>query len=223
MRSKWLGAAVVAAMWAFAAAVHSRLPARVPSHWNLRGEVDGWMGRTGGAIAMPALATGVLLLLVLLPHIDPRGDNLRRSPDWRLFINLIVLFMAVVQVATLGVALGWDVRVDRVILASVGLLLAALGNYLPRIRSNWFVGIRTPWTLDNDRVWRETHRVGGRCFVAGGLALVVAAALPGAARVVLLIAAVVLMAVVPLAYSYVAWRRDHAGRMGWRSGTRDAG
>ena len=213
MRSRWLGPAVVAAMWAFAAAVYTRLPQRVPSHWNLRGEVDGWMDRPMGALIGAAAATGVLALLWLIPRIDPRRANVEHfAADRRLIINLILLFFAVVQVATLGQALGWPVEVDRVITASIGLLFVGLGNYLPRIRSNWFMGIRTPWTMDNERVWRATHRVGGRAFVAAGLVMALAVLLPAGARGWVIGAAVAVAVVVPLVYSYVAYRRDLAGR-----------
>jgi uncharacterized membrane protein len=213
MRSRWLGPAVVAAMWAFAAAVYTRLPQRIPSHWNLQGEVDGWMEKPLGAFAQPGIATLMLAVLLLLPRIDPRRKNVEHfAEDRRLIINLLILFFAIIQVATLGQALGWPVEVDRVVTASVGLLFVGLGNYLPRIRSNWFIGIRTPWTMDNERVWRATHRVGGRAFVGAGLLMVLAALLPAAPRGWAIGAAIVIAAVVPLVYSYVAYRRDLAGR-----------
>jgi uncharacterized membrane protein len=213
MKSRWLGAAVAAAMWAFALAVYARLPHRLPSHWNLQGQVDGWMEKPWGALVQPAIATLMLALLWLLPRIDPRRANVERfAEDRRLIINLIILFFAAVQVATLGHALGWPVEVDRVILAAVGLMFVGLGNYLPRIRSNWFMGIRTPWTMDNERVWRATHRVGGRTFVAAGLVMALAALLPDAARPWTAGAVIAAAVAVPLVYSYVAYRRDLAGR-----------
>jgi len=213
MRSRWLGAAVVAAMWAFVAAVYARLPGRLPSHWNLQGEVDGWMDKPWGAVILPVVATSTLALLWLLPRIDPRHANVEHSAgDRLLLINLLVLFFAVVQVATLGYALGWAVEVDRVILVAVGLLFVGLGNYLPRIRSNWFMGIRTPWTMSSEQVWRATHRVGGRTFVLAGMVMAFSALLPDAARAWALGVSIATAIVVPLAYSYVAWRREAGGR-----------
>jgi uncharacterized membrane protein len=212
MRSRWLGPAAVAAMWAFTAAVYARLPHRMPSHWNLQGEVDGWMEKPWGAVLQPVVATGVLALLWILPRIDPRRANVEHSAtDRRLLVNLIILFMAVVQVATYAPALGWPLEVDRVILAGVGLLFTGIGNYLPRIRSNWFMGIRTPWTLSSEGVWRATHRVGGRVFVGAGMLMVLAALLPAAVRPWALGLAIAATVVIPIAYSYVAWRREMAG------------
>jgi uncharacterized membrane protein len=213
MKSRWLGTAVAAAMWAFALAVYARLPARVPTHWDLHGQVNGWMARPWGAVMLPLAATLLLGVLWLLPRIDPRRANIEHSREsWRLLVNLILLFLAALEATTLGYALGWPVDADRVIIANVGLLLAAIGNYLPRLRSNWFMGIRTPWTMDNERVWRATHRVGGRTFVAGGLVMALSAVLPEPSRIWIAGAAVAFAAGVPLVYSYVAWRREMAGR-----------
>jgi len=213
MKSRWLGPAVVAAMWAFAAAVYTRLPERIPSHWNLQGEVDGWMHKPWGAVALPLVAAFTLATLWVLPRIDPRRANVEHSADdRRLIVNLLILFFAVLQAATFGQALGWPVQVDRVIPVAIGLLFVAIGNYLPRIRSNWFLGIRTPWTMSSDRVWRATHRVGGRAFVAAGLVMALSALLPASARAWATGAAIAVAVALPLAYSYVAWRRDAAER-----------
>ena len=212
MRNRWLGPAVAAAMWAFALAVYARLPRTLPSHWNWRGEVDGWMDKPMGALLLPLVATVLVVGLNVLRRVDPRRRNIERfSDDWRLMLNLIVLFMAVMEGATLGFALGWPVDIGRVMMATIGLMLVAVGNYLPRIRSNWFMGIRTPWTMDSERVWRATHRVGGRVFVAGGLLISAGALLlPAEARPWLLGPVVVAMIAVPLVYSYVAYRRETA-------------
>jgi uncharacterized membrane protein len=171
------------------------------------------MGKPWGPLLLPAIATALLALFWLIRRIDPRRANLERfADDLRLLLNLLVLFTAVLEVATLGFALGWPVDVDRVVLAAVGLLLVGIGNYLPRIRSNWFIGIRTPWTMDNERVWRATHRVGGRAFVAAGLLLVLSALLPPGARTWTTGAAAAVAVALPLVYSFVAYRRDLRGR-----------
>lgn len=212
MKSRWLAPILTAAMWIFSLAVYSRLPQRIPSHWNLRGEVDGWSEKPWAALMMPAMATAALGLLWLVRRIDPRRANIERFRDeWMLLVNLIFLFFGVMHVAMLGNGLGWPVNMERVILASVGLMFVAIGNYLPRIRSNWFMGIRTPWTLDNERVWRATHRVGGRVFVAGGLVLLLSTLLPLPFRA-WAFGVVVALGLVPVVYSYVAWRRDAAGK-----------
>lgn len=217
MNRRWVGPVVVAAMLVFAAVVYPSLPERIPSHWNIHGQVDGWMGRWS-AFLMPLMAAGIWGLLLGLRKVDPRRAHYERFDEtfW-LVVNLVVLFLAVMQVAMLGVALGWPVDVDRVVTVAMGLLFIALGNYLPRVRSNWWMGVRTPWTLESETVWRETHRVAGWSFVAGGLVVMLLVFLPSELRVWCMMAALILAGLTPVVYSYVAWRRErregntHAG------------
>jgi uncharacterized membrane protein len=201
------------AMWAFALAVYGRLPARVPSRISFSGEVVGWMPRSTGAFLPALIGTALIALTYVVPRIDPRAANVEKfRGDWWMLVNLIVTFFAAMEVITLGYALGWPMDLGRGMLVSLGLLFVGIGNYLPRVRSNWFMGIRTPWTMDNERVWRATHRVGGRTWVAAGLAMSIAALLPASARAVTMGLCIGAAVVIPLAYSYVAWRRDMAGR-----------
>jgi uncharacterized membrane protein len=116
--------------------------------------------------------------------------------------------MAVLYVATLGTALGWPIAVPQIIGAGVGLLFIVLGNELGRVKPNWFVGIRTPWTLSDPEVWRRTHRVGGRLFFAAGLLIVLASILlPANASAFVILAGALSVALLSVGYSYVAWRQ----------------
>jgi uncharacterized membrane protein len=212
MTRRWIAPVVVLAMLAFTAVVYGSLPERVPTHWNLRGEVDGWSGRRMGALLMPGLALGVWLLLPVLRRIDPRSAHYERfDATFWLVVNLLVVFFGAMHVLMLGAALGWPVDMSRAVLVMVGLMFATLGNYLPRVKSNWWMGVRTPWTLESETVWRSTHRVAGVTFVAGGLVAVVAALLPTELAFGLAMAGLMLAAFVPVVYSYVAYRRERNG------------
>ena len=209
MRTKWLAPALLAAMWIAAVLVYPHLPERVPIHWNLQGEVDDYGSRAMGAFFPPAIATFVYALLMVVPKVDPRKQNIDRlGTDYSLLVSAIVLFMALLQAATSASALGRAVDVTAVVLAGTGGLWIVLGNYLPRVRQNFTVGIRTPWTLTDENVWRETHRVGGRAMVVGGLLAIVAALLPDPARGLVAIVALLGSALVPVVYSYFQWRRQ---------------
>jgi uncharacterized membrane protein len=200
---------VLAAMWAFALVVFRRLPPEIPTHWNLAGEVDGWGPRFPAAFLAPAVATGTWLLMRFQAHVDPRRADVERStPTRRLLAEILVGFMAVVQVLTLGIALGWPLDMGEAMWPLLGLLFVALGNYLPRVRPNWFLGVRTPWTLASDAVWRDTHRLAGWAFVAAGLMTAGAMFLPLRARPLVGMAALLLAAGVPLVYSFLRWRRE---------------
>lgn len=215
MSRRWIGPVLIGLMIAFALAVYGRLPEQVPTHFDLSGEPDGWTSRFPGAFLMPLLAAGVYLLLIVLRRIDPRGANYNRFEEtWWVFLNVIALLMTALHVLSLGFAIGWPIEMDRAVIVTMGLLFVGLGNYMPRLRSNWWMGIRTPWTLESEEVWRETHRVGGWAFVAAGLLVVVAGLLlepgPRAWATGIAFGAAVL---VPLVYSYVAYRRLRRGAL----------
>lgn len=210
MNRRWIGPVVIALMVAFALAVYGRLPEQIPTHFDLSGEPDDWSDRFPGAFGMPALAAGVYLLLFALRRIDPRRAHYQRfEGTYWVILNVIAITMAAFQVLTLGLALGWPIDMGRAITVTVGLLFVGLGNYLPRIRSNWWIGIRTPWTLESETVWRETHRVAGWTFVAAGLALVAGGLfVPAGTREWASGIALAIGVAVPFVYSYLAFRRE---------------
>jgi uncharacterized membrane protein len=145
----------------------------------------------------------------VLPAIDPRGANYAKFGDaFETIIVSIMLFMLGLHVVMLRAALGYPVAMERVVPTGVGVLLAVIGNLLPRARPNWFVGIRTPWTLSSDRVWEKTHRFGGHIFVVGGMLIVLAAlATPQWAHIVV-ISVVLLCTAAVFAYSYLEWKHE---------------
>jgi uncharacterized membrane protein len=210
MNRRWIGPVVIALMVAFALAVYGRLPEQIPTHFDLSGEPDDWTDRFPGAFVMPAMAVGVYLLLFALRRIDPRRAHYDRfEGTYWVILNVIAITMAAFQILTLGLALGWPIDMGRAITVTVGLLFVGLGNYLPRIRSNWWIGIRTPWTLENETVWRETHRVAGWTFVAAGLTLIAAGLfVPAGAREWTSGVALAIGVAVPFVYSYLAFRRE---------------
>lgn len=209
MSRRWIGPMLIALMVVFALAVYGRLPERIPTHFDFSGRPDDWTNRFPGAFVLPAITAGVYILLFALRRIDPRRAHYERFEEtYWIILNVLALLMAVFHVLTLGLGLGWPIDMGRAVTVTVGLLFVGLGNYLPRLRSNWWIGIRTPWTLDSEVVWRETHRVGGWTFVAAGLVLVVAGlVLPAGPREWVSGIALGVGVVVPLVYSYIAYRR----------------
>lgn len=168
---------IVAAMWLAGALALHRLPAgaRVATHFDAAGAADGWSPATTGLFVVPAVASLMALLFGALPSLDPKGHNLMRSAKAVRTIGLaVLLLLAVVHLLVAGPALGLHWDVPRALLLALGALFAVIGNVLGKLRPSFTVGIRTPWTLADDRVWDQTHRFGGRCFVAGGLLLVAA-------------------------------------------------
>ena len=202
-----------------AALVWGRLPERVPLHWNFAGEADRFGPRLQLVLLGPALLLGLWAVLALVSRIDPKAslplpaDAPPAEEGAREAVVLIVLaLLGVLHVGLLLSAAGLLAGGPRLHALWIAALMLLLGNFLGRVRPNFFVGIRTPWTLSDDRVWRRTHRVSGRLLVAGGLlAVVLCALLPGSAA---LVAAVVLISAAlggPAVLSYFWWRSVHRG------------
>lgn len=188
--------------------IYPHLPEQVPSHWNLKGEVDSYMSRPQGAFVMPLTVLVLYLLMVIVPAIDPRRDNyIRFQNAYRLMRWSLVLFLGGLWVLTIMFAMGYDVNISLIVKAGVSLLLAVIGNFMGQFRHNYFVGIKTPWTLANEEVWHQTHRLGGRIWVAGGLVCLAMSPINALWANYLYFASIMVMALVPMAYSFILYRR----------------
>lgn len=211
MNKRWLGFVFAFGALVFSAAVYDKLPDMVPTHFNVRGEPDDWMARNFGAYMMPLF--GILLygIFHLLPRISPRRTNIDRFEDtYWLIANTTLGFLSALHVLMLGRALGWPVDITSAMLLGIGLLFMVIGNVLPRTRSNWWMGIRTPWTMESETVWRATHRLAGKTFMIGGAVTVVGALLPEAYRPWIAMGGLGVAGFIPVIYSYLYWRRERA-------------
>lgn len=201
----WRAALVIGA-WVVARALAARLPNPVPVHWNSAGQADGFMAQPWGSYLWPGIVTAVYVLLTILPVISPRQfaiDRFARSYD-RIQSATVTLVFAVGGLAHAQAA-GLAVPISRLLPLAAGLFALALGRVLPETRPNFFVGIRTPWTMASETVWVETHRVAGKLLIASGGANVLIAVIgaPMPLALGLFLAAVL----IPAAYSFVIYRR----------------
>ncbi len=211
-KSKWdglalaaLAAAALVTLWAY-----PQLPSPMPTHWNAAGQPDGYSSRLVGAWLLPGITVLLYALLLALPRLDPRRTNIERfEGTYALFRVGLVIFFSVLQLVILYIAIsGQDELMTLFMPLSIGLLFILIGNYLPRVRSNWFIGIRTPWTLSSEHVWRATHRVGGRLFMLAGALMLFVPLVPVAWRIWLIVAMALLGGLLPVAYSFWLFREE---------------
>jgi uncharacterized membrane protein len=175
----WLEAALLIAPFVALAALWNQLPSRVPMHWNLRGEIDGWSSKPFGMLGMPIISVAVIALLHFLPRLDPKlrsnaGNEGRMKSALAILRVALAAFFAAIFCVQIAAALGHPVPAGRIVPTSILLLLAVIGNYLSNLRPNYFAGIRTPWTLESPATWRATHRLGSYFMFYGSLLLLAA-------------------------------------------------
>ena len=194
-------------------AVYARLPEPMAVHWNVAGRPDGWMPRRFAAFFGPVLLLVIWQILRLAPRADPRQANYARFDDaYETIVAAILVLILCTHALTIGVALGYALPVGRVVPALVGALFVVIGNVMPRMRSNWWFGVRTPWTLSSDRVWARTHRLAGFCMTGAGIVMILGAVvLPSTLGLAVVLGAAVAAVFAPALYSYLTWRRERRG------------
>lgn len=181
----------------------SLLPEQLPVHWNTQGEVDGYTPKPFAVIGMPL----ILLTLQWLGAFTMLADPKHKTHSGKLLqigFWIIPVLSVVLGTVTYSVALGYGVRVEVVVPVSLGLLLTVIGNYMPKCRQNYTVGIKLPWTLHSEENWNRTHRLAGWLWVGGGLITVVTAFF---GNVLWSLIPVLIMVLVPTVYSYILYRK----------------
>lgn len=181
----------------------NQLPDQIPSHWNIDGEVDGWSSKAFVVFALPAFLLALHWTCVFASSADPK------SKDYHPKMLLLVLWICPVigllmESLVYATALGYDLSVEIIMPLLVGLMFLIVGNLLPKCRQSYTMGIKLPWTLNDEENWNKTHRFGGKVWVIGG-AVTMATAFLGSFWVLLGVLAV--MAIAPTVYSYLHYRK----------------
>lgn len=186
----------------------------IPVHWNAAGEVDRYGGKAEAFLLIPAITLLLSAVFAAAPHIDPRGRNLKASGPafvtiWVGVLAIVTLAHGVIVLTALGVIEASGELIPHLVLGAVCLLMIVIGNVLGKARPNWFVGVRTPWTLSSDKAWDATHRWAGRGFVvsglAGGASLLLA---PIEIALAIFLTCILATAAFSIALSYLVWRTD---------------
>jgi len=145
------------------------MPERIAIHWNINGEADGYGPRLVGLFLIPAIELVLIPIFLMLPRIDPKASPERMIESYEWFILLFTFYMFYVFGLSIAWNLGYRFDFLRLLVPMLGILFYGIGNILGKVEMNWFLGIRTPWTMSSREVWEDTHRVGGRLFKTSGL------------------------------------------------------
>ena len=206
-RPHWMLLALIVAMatWGW-----NTLPDKMPVHWNMAGQVDRYGGKFEGVLLMPLIALGLYVLLLVLPRLDPGHANYAQFAGVYNVIRFATLATLTTVYGTMLLAGGgYDIEVSTVISLATGIMFIVLGGSMGKIRPNWFVGIRTPWTLSSKVSWIQTHRAGGWLFLIIGSAQIVGGLfLPPSVAIGLMLCLVLGGSLGLWIYSYYAWRDD---------------
>ena len=183
------------------------LPDKIPSHWNAQGEIDAWSSKSFGAFFFPGITLGIYLLMTFIPLIDPLRRNYSKfATPYFWFRTLFVLFFVLIYFYTLWSALGTELKINYFIIPTISILFILIGVFLPKIKKNYFVGIRTPWTIHSEEVWDKTHQFSGKLFIIAGVIAFLSLLLPKYTFPIFIIA-ILSAALISVIYSYFIFRK----------------
>jgi uncharacterized membrane protein len=186
-----------------------RLPEMVPSHWNTAGQIDDYSTRTQALFLLPGMTLGISLLLIFLPMIDPLRANVDRfRPVYHWVVAGFAVYLAYLHLLIILAGLGVAYNMTHALIPAIALLFFGLGFMLERTKQNWFIGIRTPWTLSSPLVWEKTHKVGGQLFKIAGLISLAGLFFRLEIALAIVLAPVIVAAFGSIVYSYFAYRRE---------------
>ena len=209
-KAAWIAIAlIIVAGFALSFYYYPELPEQVPSHWNARGEIDGYMRKDIALFLMPVFSLFLAGLMFLLPRIDPLKKNYPYfMPCLEGFFVLILAFFLFIHALMVMAGLGIEISMNYMLVPAMSLLFVYIAVLLRKAKRNWFVGIRTPWTLSSDSVWEKTHRLGSYTFLLLAVAMSIAFFLPEELFMPVFIGSVLFFAFLPVVYSYFLWKQE---------------
>jgi len=196
--------------YVYLATIWNNLPKIVPTHFNISGNADAWSGKSTLLILPGALGVGIYLLMLLIPVLDPKKKIQQMGDKYYTFRFMLTIFMSLLATYLLYVSNTGSLKNPNMLIALIGALFAMLGNYFQTVRPNYFIGIRTPWTLENEQTWKKTHRLGGRLWMAGGVLIAILSFFISNNSVLAITFGVILavLVIIPVVYSYFEFQKQ---------------
>lgn len=184
------------------------VPEQMATHWDSQGEVNGYMSKLWGLFFMPLVITGLAIMFLVIPRIDPKKENIAKFRKYYdRFIFLLIFFLIAVHLQVLLWNIGIRISPNAVFPVGIGLLFYYIGILMENAERNWFIGIRTPWTLSSDSVWRKTNRLGGKLFRIAGISAIFGVFFPKLAFFFIIVPAL-FVAGFTVVYSYIEYQKE---------------
>lgn len=193
----------------YLAAIWKQLPLQVPMHWNGSGEIDRYGDKSELIVTIFMLVGLTYLLFLFLPNMDPKQKIQKMGAKWQNLRFLLTLFMSALAIFILY-SVQQKSSNPSVVFILIGLLFTVLGNYFKTVPSNYFIGIRTPWTLESESVWKKTHQLAGKLWFVGGLAIIATSLLTSNWQFYTFIGITIVITIVPIVYSYRFFSEENA-------------
>ena len=182
------------------------LPDEIPVHWNANGEVDNYESKAFAVFFLPLFLFGVNWLCIVATALDPKNKGQNVKP-----VNIIIWAIPVISLVLgfvmYGTALGYKIRADMLLMLLVGSMILIIGNYLPKCKQNYSLGIKIVWTLESEENWNATHRIGGKVWTVGGILLLACAFLPAPVTAIVTLATFLTIVLIPVVYSYNYYKK----------------
>jgi len=199
---------VILASFIIGAYFYPKFPMRAASHWNAQGKVDGYLSKFWGLFLLPIILLAMWLLFLIIPKIDPLKENIAKFRKYfDTFIVIIILFLFYIYILTIFWTTGTRFNMKQAILPAIGILFYFGGVLISHAKRNWFIGIRTPWTLSSDNVWEKTHRLGAKLFKIAGVIAFLGLFFPRPAFL-LAVAPIIFFIIYLFIYSYLEYKKE---------------
>ncbi|MEG6615426.1 SdpI family protein [Peptococcaceae bacterium 1198_IL3148] len=206
----WITIILLLTFWGICASFYPSMPEQVPTHWNIKGEIDGYSHKAVATLIMPLLPLGIYLLMIIIPKIDPKKESYRKfSASYEKICLATVLIMVGVVTMSLMAGLGYKVNISLIMRILLPIFFIYLGNYMAKIKHNYTLGFKTPWTLASEVVWKKTHRLGSKLMVAGGLVALLGLLASPTVGFVIMMAGILVPTIITTIYSYVIFAQQN--------------
>jgi len=191
---------------------YPKMPSKMASHWNINGEVNGYMPRFWALFMMPIISVVMFLMFIIIPKIDPLKKNVKKFRKYfDAFIVLMIVFLMYLHFLTLAWNLGYKFSMNLMIPPAIGILFYYCGILIEKSKRNWFIGIRTPWTLSSDIIWNKTHKLGSKLFKLAGIITFLSIIIPKYSFWIMIIT-ILAASFWPVIYSYVIYQKSKKKR-----------